>query len=75
MFGKDQRQPRHRLAAGGLCDEEIPGRIVTAARLSVGAGVSDIDNVLIGPAGVFTLNTKNHVGTDVRVVTNRELLR
>lgn len=26
----------------------------------VGTGTSDIDHVLIGPAGVFTLNTKNH---------------
>jgi hypothetical protein len=26
----------------------------------VGAGDSDIDHVLIGPAGVFTLNTKHH---------------
>ncbi|MFI7494454.1 nuclease-related domain-containing protein [Kocuria sp. M4R2S49] len=33
----------------------------------VGAGASDIDHVLIGPAGVFTLNTKNHSNTDVWV--------
>ncbi|MGJ9403557.1 nuclease-related domain-containing protein [Arthrobacter sp. KK5.5] len=26
----------------------------------VGAGTADIDHVLIGPAGVFTLNTKDH---------------
>lgn len=33
----------------------------------VGAGASDIDHVLIGPAGVFTLNTKNHTGQAVWV--------
>ncbi|MGQ1838268.1 nuclease-related domain-containing protein [Kocuria turfanensis] len=31
----------------------------------VGAGASDIDHVVIGPAGVFTLNTKNHAGKAV----------
>jgi hypothetical protein len=31
----------------------------------VGAGDSDIDHVVIGPAGVFTLNTKNHPGKRV----------
>lgn len=31
----------------------------------VGAGASDIDHVLVGPAGVFTLNTKHHAGQDV----------
>ncbi|GAA4038989.1 hypothetical protein GCM10023063_25360 [Arthrobacter methylotrophus] len=31
----------------------------------IGAGTSDIDHVLIGPAGVFTLNTKNHAGQSV----------
>lgn len=33
----------------------------------VGAGASDIDHVLVGPAGVFTLNTKNHAGKKVWV--------
>ncbi len=33
----------------------------------VGAGASDIDHVLIGPGGVFTLNTKNHAGQTVWV--------
>ncbi|WP_298585325.1 nuclease-related domain-containing protein [uncultured Kocuria sp.] len=33
----------------------------------VGAGASDIDHVLIGPAGVFTLNTKNHPGRKIWV--------
>lgn len=33
----------------------------------VGTGSSDIDHVVIGPAGVFTLNTKNHPGRKVWV--------
>ncbi|MFP5311700.1 MAG: nuclease-related domain-containing protein [Actinomycetes bacterium] len=33
----------------------------------VGTGSSDIDHVLIGPAGVFTINTKNHSGQSVWV--------
>jgi hypothetical protein len=33
----------------------------------VGSGWSDIDHVLVGPAGVFTLNTKNHTGQSVWV--------
>jgi hypothetical protein len=33
----------------------------------VGSGASDIDHVVIGPAGVFTLNTKNHPGKKIWV--------
>lgn len=33
----------------------------------VGTGSSDIDHILIGPAGVFTINTKNHSGQPVWV--------
>lgn len=33
----------------------------------VGSAASDIDHVLIGPAGVFTLNTKNHENQNVWV--------
>ncbi len=36
----------------------------------VGTGESDIDHVVIGPAGVFTINTKNHLGG--RVTVNRK---
>ncbi|MBP1134574.1 hypothetical protein JOE31_000806 [Arthrobacter sp. PvP023] len=35
--------------------------------IPVGAGTSDIDHVLIGPAGVFTVNTKNHSDQSVWV--------
>lgn len=33
----------------------------------VGAKTADIDHVLIGPSGVFTINTKNHSGQSVWV--------
>ncbi|WP_245413276.1 nuclease-related domain-containing protein [Arthrobacter celericrescens] len=33
----------------------------------VGSGSSDIDHVVIGPGGIFTLNTKNHSGQSVWV--------
>lgn len=33
----------------------------------VGSGTSDIDHVLIGPGGVFTVNTKNHSGQRIWV--------
>jgi len=33
----------------------------------VGNGNTDIDHVVIGPPGVFTLNTKNHLGGRVSV--------
>jgi hypothetical protein len=33
----------------------------------VGSNDTDIDHVVIGPAGVFTLNTKNHLGKKVTV--------
>nr|WP_239579536.1 nuclease-related domain-containing protein [Microlunatus panaciterrae] len=35
--------------------------------IPVGRGDSDIDHVIIGPPGVFTLNTKNHSGQAVWV--------
>lgn len=36
----------------------------------VGRGSSDIDHVLIGPGGVFTLNTKRHAGQAVWTAKN-----
>lgn len=39
----------------------------------VGAGDSDIDHVVIGPGGVYTLNTKNHLGKNV--VVNAKYVR
>ncbi|MBT2517664.1 NERD domain-containing protein [Streptomyces sp. ISL-90] len=40
----------------------------------IGAGTSDIDHVVIGPGGVFTINTKFHEGKDVWVGSKRILV-
>lgn len=40
----------------------------------VGTGASDLDHVVIGPAGVFTINTKHHRGQDVWVGAKRILV-
>jgi len=35
----------------------------------VGSGATDIDHLVIGPGGVFSLNTKNHLGGRVKVTS------
>lgn len=40
----------------------------------VGTGASDLDHVVIGPAGVFTINTKHHRGQSVWVGGRRILV-
>jgi hypothetical protein len=40
----------------------------------VGTGSSDLDHVVIGPAGVFTINTKHHRGQNVWVGAKRILV-
>jgi hypothetical protein len=59
----------YRGAVGEIAVGQILGRLgpewTVLHAVPVGAGASDIDHVLIGPAGVFTLNTKNHAGSDV----------
>lgn len=40
----------------------------------VGTGTSDIDHVAVGPAGVFTINTKLHRGKDIWVGGRRILV-
>lgn len=40
----------------------------------VGSGASDLDHVVIGPAGVFTINTKHHRGQPVWVGAKRILV-
>ena len=54
------------VAVGRILERLGPEWAVLHA-VPVGAGTSDIDHVLIGPAGVFTLNTKNHAGQSVWV--------
>jgi hypothetical protein len=47
-----------------------PGQWRYLHSVPVGSGGSDIDHVLIGPAGVFTINTKNHRGSNIWVGGN-----
>jgi hypothetical protein len=54
------------IAIGRILEQLGPEWTVLHA-VPVGAGASDIDHVLIGPPGVFTLNTKNHTGQAVWV--------
>jgi hypothetical protein len=75
IFGADPLNPDEypwykgalgEIAVGRLLERLGPEWAVLHA-VPVGAGTSDIDHVLIGPAGVFTLNTKNHAGQSVWV--------
>ncbi|MDP9696147.1 UNVERIFIED_ORG: hypothetical protein J2X79_003726 [Arthrobacter globiformis] len=54
------------MAVGRVLEQLGPEWTVLHA-VPVGTGSSDIDHVLIGPAGVFTLNTKNHAGQPIWV--------
>ncbi|MGR2752818.1 nuclease-related domain-containing protein [Agromyces arachidis] len=56
-----------RLAALG------PGWVVLHS-VPVGSGASDLDHVVIGPAGVYTINTKHHRGQRVWVGARRILV-
>ncbi|MGQ1798925.1 nuclease-related domain-containing protein [Kocuria oceani] len=75
FFGADPLSDRNRSwfqgAEGEIAVGQILGRLgpewTVLHAVPVGAGASDIDHVVIGPAGVFTLNTKNHTGQEVWV--------
>lgn len=66
---------------GALGELEV-GRRLTALNetwlalhaVPVGDGTSDIDHIVIGPGGVFTINTKFHEGKDVWVGSKRILV-
>ncbi len=46
-----------RLGAGWMVLHAVP----------VGSGDSDIDHVIVGPGGIYTINTKNHAGKKIFV--------
>ena len=54
-------------AAVGRLLEGLPDGWAVLHAVPVGKGDSDIDHVVIGPGGVFTVNTKNHAGQKVWV--------
>lgn len=51
-----------------LCQRDPRWRVLHS--IPVGTNGSDIDHVIIGPAGVFTLNTKHHAGKSLWVAGN-----
>lgn len=64
----------------GAAAEETVGRELESLRdsgwrvlhsVTVGAGASDIDHVLIGPGGVITVNSKHHPNGNVWVIRNQ----
>jgi hypothetical protein len=75
FFGADPlTQDNHPWYKGALGEIAVGGVLARLGTewmvlhaVPVGAGSSDIDHVLIGPAGVFTVNTKNHSGQSVWV--------
>ncbi|MGO4435097.1 nuclease-related domain-containing protein [Paenarthrobacter sp. RAF9] len=75
VFGADpltpDKYPWYKGALGEIAVGQILERLgpewTVLHAVPVGAGASDIDHVLIGPGGVFTLNTKNHTGQSVWV--------
>lgn len=59
---------------GALGEISVAGRLATLGpgwtvlhSVPVGNGSSDIDHIIIGPGGVFTINTKNHASQPVWV--------
>jgi hypothetical protein len=67
----DETRPWFKGALGEIAVGSILSRLgpewTVLHAVPVGSGSSDIGHVLIGPAGVFTLNTKNHAGHTVWV--------
>lgn len=78
IFGADPLSPEdHRWYKGALGEiavgrllERLGAEWTVLHAVPVGTGASDIDHILIGPAGVFTLNTKNHTDQAVWVARN-----
>ena len=54
------------IEVAGVLSRLGPGWTVLHA-VPVGSGESDIDHVVIGPPGIFTINTKNHSGHKIFV--------
>ena len=72
LFGEHSQERAWRRGAEG--EEEVGWQLRKLGdgwkvlhSVPVGTGDTDIDHVVIGPPGVFTLNTKNHLGGRVTV--------
>lgn len=75
IFGVDPLAAESRSWYKGALGELAIGHLLTTLgpewtvlhAVPVGSKTADIDHVLIGPSGVFTINTKNHSGQSVWV--------
>ena len=75
LLGRSPLTPQARPWFWGALGEIAVGRVLAKLdpewrvlhAVPVGERDSDVDHVVIGPGGVFTLNTKNHSGKDVWV--------
>jgi len=74
LFGEHSQERAWRRGAEG--EEEVGWQLRKLGEgwkvihgVPVGTGDTDIDHVVIGPPGVFTLNTKNHLGGRVTVTS------
>jgi len=72
LFGAHSQERAWRRGAEG--EEEVARQLRKLSEgwcvlnsVPIGAGDTDIDHVVIGPPGVFTLNAKNHLGKRVTV--------
>lgn len=67
----EESGPWHRGALGelhvGRLLTQLPNGWHVLHAVPVGKGDADIDHVIVGPGGVFTINTKNHSGQKVWV--------
>ncbi len=75
FFGRSPLHPEVRSWYRGALGELEVAAILTRLEpewtvlhaVPVGSGDSDIDHVLVGPGGIFTVNTKNHSGRRIWV--------
>lgn len=75
FFGRSPLHPDARSwYQGALGEIEVAGVLsklgpewTVLHAVPVGSGDSDIDHLVIGPAGIFTINTKNHAGKKIWV--------
>lgn len=79
LFDAQGRRERQAWTTGALGEETVARQLWQVARpgawrvlhsVPVGRRGSDIDHVLVGPGGVFTVNTKSHRGANVWVGPN-----
>jgi hypothetical protein len=75
FFGRDPLSPDARSWYQGALGEIEVARVLAELgpewtvlhSVPVGSGESDIDHVVIGPTGIFTINTKHHAGGKIWV--------